>query len=64
MKNEYDYLDENNARSIVRSDEEKKGSRWHFTVKFDPDGLICHFKRCKNVLVTFSETFFMKVTYK
>ena len=38
MKNEYDSLVENNVWSLVKSDEKPVGSRWHFALKFGPDG--------------------------
>ena len=47
MKNEYDSLVENNVWSLVKSDEKPVGSRWHFALKFGPDGEICRYKaRC------------------
>ena len=44
MKNEYDSLVENNVWSIEKSDEKPVGNRWHYALKFGPDGDIC---RCK-----------------
>ena len=43
MKNEYDSLVENNVLSLVKIDEKPAGSRWHFALKFCPDGDICRY---------------------
>ena len=44
MKNEYDCLVENNVWSLVKSDENPVGSRWHFALEFGSDGDICRYK--------------------
>ena len=44
MKNEYDSLFENNVWSLVKIDEKPVGSRWHFGLKFGPEGDICRYK--------------------
>ena len=44
MKNEYDAFAENNVWSLVKNDEKPVGSRWHFALKFGPDGDLCRYK--------------------
>ena len=44
MKNEYDYLVENNVWSLLKNDEKPVGSRWHFAFKFGPDGDMGRYK--------------------
>ena len=56
MKNEYDTLVENNVWSLVKSDENPVGSRWHFALKFGPDGDICRYK-ARFVAKSFSQVF-------
>ena len=56
MKNEYDSLVENNVWSLVKSDEEPVGSRWHFALKFGSDGDICCYK-ARFVAKSFSQVF-------
>ena len=46
MKNEYKSLFENNVLSLAKNDEKPLGSRWHFDMKFGPDGDICRYKAC------------------
>ena len=50
MKNEYDVW------SLVKSDEEPVGSRWHFALKLGPDGDICRYK-ARFVAKGFSQVF-------
>ena len=56
MNNEYDSLVENNVWSLVKSDEEPVGSRWHFALKFAPDCDICPYK-ARFVAKGFSQVF-------
>ena len=62
MKNQYDSLVENFVWSLVKNDEKPVGNRWHFALKFDPDGDICRYKArfVAKVLAKFSEKIFMK----
>ena len=43
MKNVYVSLVENNVWTLVKSDEKPIRSRWHFALKFCPDGDICRY---------------------
>ena len=56
MKNEYDSLVENNVWSLVKSDEEPVGSRWHFALKIGTDGDISRYK-ARFVAKAFSQVF-------
>ena len=56
MKNEYDSLLENNVWSLVKSDGKPEGSRWHFALKFGPDGDICRYE-ARFVAKGFSQVF-------
>ena len=56
MNIEYDSLVENNVWSLVKNDEEPVGSRWHFALKFAPDGDICPCK-ARFVAKGFSQVF-------
>ena len=56
MKNEYDSLVENNVWSLVKSEKKPIGIRWHFALKFGPDGKICRYK-ARFVAKGFSQVF-------
>ena len=44
MKNEYDFLIEKDVWSIMKSERKPAGKRWHFALKFVPDGDICRYE--------------------
>ena len=60
-KNEYDSFVENNVWPLVKSDKKPVEKRWHFTLKFVPDGDLCRYKArftAKGLSQVFGKSFY------